>query len=64
MLCSTESTPVSNLIVGSAGASYGAEIPVNSGISPARAFLYSPLGSRRSQTARSAAQRSHRVAPV
>ena len=38
------------------GTWYGDEMPVNSGISPARAFLYMPFTSRASQTSIGASQ--------
>lgn len=47
---STDNLSVRRWISGVSGASYGAEIPVKFGISPDRAFLYSPFGSRCSAT--------------
>lgn len=46
----TSTSSVLMWISGFSGASYGALMPVNSLISPARAFLYSPFGSRCSTT--------------
>ena len=40
---------VSTVSSGATGGSYGADTPLNSGISPARAFAYRPFTSRDSQ---------------
>ncbi len=48
---STRSSPASpgrSTRSAASGRSYGSSMPVNPTISPARAFAYSPLGSRRS----------------
>jgi hypothetical protein len=47
---STDKRLAFTTISGLSGGSYSSSIPVKCGISPARAFLYSPLGSRFSQT--------------
>lgn len=54
----TSTSSVLMWISGFAGASYGAEIPVKSLISPALAFLYRPLGSLCSTTERGASMKT------
>ena len=49
--CSTLVVSLRMCISARSGASYGALTPVKSLISPARAFLYRPFGSRRSAAA-------------
>ena len=46
----TERSLVDTWISGASGGSYGSDTPVNSGISPARAFVYRPFTSRSSHT--------------
>lgn len=54
----TDVSPAFNTRSGFSGGSNGASIPVKPLISPARAFLYSPLTSRFSQTERGVSTKS------
>src|SRR5690606_5361637 len=50
-LSTGDSKDVSTTTSGCSGSSYGSDTPVNAWISPAKAFLYRPLTSRRAHTA-------------
>src|SRR5690606_41173421 len=60
----TDSASVSSASSGDSGGSYGALTPVNCGISPARAFLYRPFGSRRSHTSTSTSRKTSMKLPA